>query len=76
MNWEQGERLKEDKIDHKAGIIFNCKIGDKIGKGDIIGRLYSDSSITIEVARERILRSITISREKPSGLKLIKKIIA
>ncbi len=71
-----GRKTKEDKIDHKAGIIFNCKIGEKTAKGDILARLFADSSNAVEAARERILKSITISKEKPAGLKLIKKIIS
>ena len=71
-----GRKTKDDKIDHKSGIIFNCKIGDTVTKGDLLARLFADSSDSIEVARQRILKSISITNEKPAALKLIKKIIS
>lgn len=38
-----GRKTKADKIDPKAGIIFNYKIGDSINKGVVLAELYSDS---------------------------------
>ncbi len=70
-----GRKTKEDKIDHKAGIIFRVKVGDKIKKGDTIAELFSDTGRGIESAKERLLQSISFSKEKQSGLKLIKKTI-
>ncbi len=70
-----GRKTKEDKIDPKAGIIFKVKIGTKVKKGDIISELYSDSKEGIKLAKERISNAVTISKSKPSGIKLIKKII-
>lgn len=71
-----GRKTKEDKIDHKAGIILGLKVGDKVKKGDQVAQLYSDSEEGIESAKDRILKAITISKEKPAGLKLIKKIVS
>lgn len=68
-----GRMTKEDKIDYKAGIIFNLKTGDKVGKGDTIAELFGDSDQGIKSAKERINNAITIGDNKPSKLKLIKK---
>ncbi len=70
-----GRKTMEDKIDHKAGIILRLKVGDKIKKGEPVAQLFSDSDKGIEFAKDRILKSITISKNKPTGLKLIKKIL-
>lgn len=71
-----GRKTKEDKVDFKAGIIFKIKIGDKVKKGDQIAELFSDSKEGISAAKERIVNSISIGPNKPSGIKLIKKIIS
>ncbi len=71
-----GRKSKEDKIDHKAGIIFKLKLGDKVKKGETIAEIFSDSGKGIDLAGRRILESITISRDKPAVLKLIKKTIS
>ncbi len=69
------EKLKDDKIDPKAGIIFNYKIGNTINKGVVLAELYSDSKAGIDAAKKRIELSIKISKTNPPKLKLIKTII-
>ena len=70
-----GRKTKDDKIDPKAGIIFNYKIGDTINKGVVLAELYSDSKSGIDNANKRIAKAIKISKSKPQKLKLIKTII-
>jgi pyrimidine-nucleoside phosphorylase len=70
-----GRMTKDDKIDPKAGIIFNYMIGDAINKGVVLAELYSDSKSGIDNAKKRILDAIKISKTKPQKLKLIKTII-
>lgn len=70
-----GRRTKEDKIDPKAGIIFYPKIGGKISKGDIIAEVFSDDKKKLEIASNKIIDSLTISKTKTPKLNLIKKII-
>ncbi len=70
-----GRKTMEDKIDPKAGIIFNVKIGDKIKKGDVVAELHSQSMDKINTAKEMILNAITYSKQKTTKPKLIKKII-
>jgi pyrimidine-nucleoside phosphorylase len=70
-----GRKTKDDKIDPKAGIIFNYKIGDTINKGVVLADLYSDSKSGIDNAKKRIANAIKISKSKPQKLKLIKTII-
>ena len=70
-----GRLKKEDKIDPKAGIIFNYKIGDKINKGDVVAELFSDSDKKIRIAEIRILKAISLSNKKVKSPDLIKQII-
>lgn len=70
-----GRLKKEDKIDPKAGIIFNYKIGDKISKSDVVAELFSDSAEKIKLAENRILKAISLSNKKVKSPDLIKQII-
>jgi pyrimidine-nucleoside phosphorylase len=70
-----GRKTKEDKIDPKAGIIFNYKIGDTINKGVVLAELYSDSKKGMDAAKKRIESVIKITKSKPKKLNLIKTII-
>jgi pyrimidine-nucleoside phosphorylase len=70
-----GRRTKEDKIDHKAGIILYKKIGDYTKTGEVICELHSDSRTKIKSAEQMIIDSISLSKIKPSLPKLIKKVI-
>lgn len=70
-----GRKTKDDKIDSKAGIMFNYKIGDTINKGVVLAELYSDSKSGIEEAKKRIIAGVKISKTKPIIPSLIKKII-
>lgn len=70
-----GRKTMHDKIDSKAGIIFNYKIGDTIDKGVVLSELFSDSKIGMDNAKQRIIGAIKISKSKPQKLKLIKTII-
>jgi len=70
-----GRKTKDDKIDPKAGIIFNYKIGDTINKGIVLAEIYSDSKTGIENAKKRITNAIKISKSKSQKPKQIKTII-
>jgi len=71
-----GRKTKEDKINPKAGIIFNYKIGDKIKKGDCIAELRTDNKKVIETTEKKLMNSIQIKKEKPEPLDLIKKTLS
>ncbi|HLG32199.1 MAG TPA: thymidine phosphorylase [Ignavibacteriaceae bacterium] len=70
-----GRKSLQDKIDPKAGIIFNLKVGDKVKKGNEIATLFSDSSSKINIAKEMVINSIKLSSKKTRQLKLIKRIL-
>jgi len=70
-----GRLTKEDKIDPKAGIVFNSKIGNKINKGDVIAEIYTDDKTSIDKVKERILSAVEFSKEKVNAPKLIKAVL-
>ena len=70
-----GRRTKEDKIDFKAGIILNKKIGDYVKRGDLICEIFSDYKSKIKSAEAMVINSIIFSKPKPLVPKLIKKVI-
>ncbi len=70
-----GRLKKEERIDPKAGIIFNYKIGDKITQNDIIAEIFSDSKEKINLAEKRILSAVKLSDKKVNKPALVKKLI-
>ncbi len=70
-----GRKTKEDKIEPKAGIIFNYKIGDSIKKGDVIAEIFSDNKNKIKLVEDNFLKVLTFSKSKVQKPNLIKEII-
>jgi thymidine phosphorylase len=70
-----GRLNKDDVINHRTGIVFLPKIGDKINKGDLIAKVFSDKKGTIQSVGDRILNAVHLSDKKIKPLKLIKEII-
>lgn len=70
-----GRLTKEDKIDPKAGIIFNPKIGDKVKKGNVIAEIHTDKKSSVDKVKSRILSALEYENKKVSAPKLIKKIL-
>ncbi len=70
-----GRKTKEDKIDFKAGIIFNFKIGDSVKNGDVIAELFSNDKNKLKLVEENFLDILTFSKTKVRKNKLIKEII-
>lgn len=60
-----GRHTKEDTIDLSAGIKMKCKIGDYVSKGDVLAEIYSSSSEKCIKAKNILLYSIEISKNKP-----------
>ncbi len=70
-----GRKTKEDKIDPKAGIIFNIKIGDYVKKGQVIAELHSSSQSKVENIKELFYNTLTFGKNKVKKPRLIKKIL-
>lgn len=70
-----GRLTKDDIIEPKAGIIFNPKIGDRISKGDVIAKLFTDKKKEIDSVKSRVEKALKFSSKKVIKPKLIKTIL-
>ena len=70
-----GREKKEDSVDLSAGIRFEKKVGDRVGKGDVICTLYGNNVKKVGKALEEADNAVRIGREKRKAGKLIKKVI-
>jgi len=65
-------RLKSsDKIDPKAGIVFQRKKGEAVKKGDTVLTIYTDIKDVLETAAGRLAKAVSYSSEKPAAGSLI-----
>ena len=70
-----GREKKDDIIDMTAGIILNKKTGDKIKKGDIIATLYTNNKNSLKSSKEKFIKAVEFSDEKPICIPLIYEIV-
>lgn len=70
-----GRRKKEDAIDHSAGFVFTKKVGAAVKKGDTILTIHTNNPESIEGARQRLAKSITIAEAKPEEAPMIRFVI-
>lgn len=66
-----GRKVKEDIINPKVGIKLFKNINDKVNTGDILMNIYTDKVIN----EEDYLKTITITNEKLSDVKIVYDII-
>ena len=71
-----GRQTAESTIDHRAGIILSKKTYDKVSKGDVIARLYTEKEETLEASRECLLSSLVFSDNCTNKEPLIHKVIS
>ena len=68
-----GRENLDDKIDYGAGIILNKTIGDKVSKGEVLMRLYTNKEIDTEKLKENLF---VIGEENLEIPTLIYKVIS
>ncbi len=66
-----GRQKSTDKIDPKAGVVFQCKKGDPVQKGDTILTIYTDKKEVLETAAARLAKTVSYSSQKPAAESLI-----
>ena len=71
-----GRQTAESLIDHRAGIILSKKTYDKVAKGEVIARLYSEKEETLSTAKECLLSALVFDDKNPDKEPLIYKIIS
>lgn len=58
-----GRQRKEDKIDHAVGMVIPTKVGDKVGKGDLLATIHANDSTNLEQSRGDLLKALAWSDE-------------
>jgi pyrimidine-nucleoside phosphorylase len=55
-----GRRKKEDKVNHRAGFVFNKNVGDRVKKDDLLLTIHTDKKDSIDAAINRLKNAIKI----------------
>ena len=70
-----GRNLKEDTIDHAAGIIAHKKKGDRVQCGDRIATLYACDESRFAVSEAMLLSSLSFEAEPPPKKDIVLAVI-
>ena len=71
-----GRQTKDDDIDHGAGVILLKKPSDKIARGDVIARLYTNKTDMIEQAENMVRSALVFTESAPEAQQLIYEIVS
>jgi len=66
-----GRAAKEDRIDPAVGVKIGVRLGDRIVKGDELGRLFVNKRNDLDRAVEHLRSSVVLSEERPAPRSLI-----
>jgi pyrimidine-nucleoside phosphorylase len=70
-----GRMMKDDVIDHAAGLIIHKKTGDKVNTGDVLATLYANDEKLFLTAKEAFSRVYTFTGEPVEKAALVYKTI-
>lgn len=70
-----GRADKNDTIDHTAGIVLHKKVGETVSVGESLCTLHTNRQSILTKAKNRYLKSLSITAEKPKSNPLIYKVI-
>lgn len=70
-----GRLDKESKIDYSSGLIFYKKKGERVKKGDVIAKLFTNNEKCIEQARDYMMEAVKISSFEVDNGKLILAVV-
>lgn len=70
-----GRQTAEDVIDPNAGIILYKKPGDKVQKGEVIARLYTEKQFTLELAEKTVTDALVFTESEVEKQPLVYKIV-
>lgn len=75
MKLGAGRTKIEDEIDFSAGLILNKKIGDRVGKGEVLATLYTDKKEALREAEELFRKAVGLSAAPVPAPKLILQVL-
>ena len=62
-----GRRTVDDAIDPAAGVILQCRVGDAVGEGDLLARVFARDSRRRAQARDALARAYTVGQSRPDS---------
>jgi pyrimidine-nucleoside phosphorylase len=65
-----GRAKKSDPIDHAVGFVIYTKVGDKVGKGDLLFTIHANNEERLAEAREAVLAAHSFSDDLVEPLPL------
>ncbi len=71
-----GKTAARSEIDYSAGVVFLHDVGDFVSAGEVLGIIHGSADELCERAKQRLLRAVRISDEKPEISPLIHQIIS
>lgn len=71
MKLGAGRATKDDVIDHKAGILLFKKPGDKVERGGVIAKLFTDREYAIDDAAKTVLGSLEFTKNPLPEAKMV-----
>lgn len=75
MTLGAGRATKDSVIDFRAGVILLKKPSDAVKRGDVIARIFTERSETIDAARAQIISALEFTDAAPEKPVLIHEII-
>ncbi|KAA3599301.1 MAG: thymidine phosphorylase [Calditrichaeota bacterium] len=75
VNLGAGRMKVTDKIEPKAGMIFQKRVGSKVKKGEGIAKVFTELENSIEPAKLRLANSVVISEKQSQKSDLIQNLI-
>ncbi len=76
MTLGAGRATVDAEIDHGAGVILHCKVGDRVEEGADLASMYFNDASKREEALAGLEAAFTIGDQTPAVSKLINKIIS
>ena len=70
-NLGAGRIKKEDNIDYAVGIELDKKVGTKVQKGEILGKIHANDTTKLEIAKKQLNDIIKISPEYCEKIQII-----
>ena len=71
-----GRATKDNEIDFKAGIVLECKTGDKVQKGQKIATLYSSTVKDMSAAVALFNEAVVIGQDAPQKTPLVYRTVS
>lgn len=66
-----GRQIKDEAIDHRAGIMLKVKVGAEVFAGQVLAELYTNDEVKAKEAAVLVLAAIKMAKDKPKSKPLI-----